>query len=82
MNTRTFFLSLLFIIATVILSAPTSSTATQSGTYWTWCWSDISLPTIYYTRMFDSGINAKVQGNFAVPLGKQFGEYVYGRFDV
>jgi len=82
MNTRTFFLSLLFIIATVILSAPTSSTATQSGTYWTWCWSDISLPTIYYTRMFDSGISAKVQGNFAVPLGKQFGEYVYGRFDV
>jgi len=81
MRTQIFFLSLLFIITTVILSTPTSSTAIQSGTYWTWCWSDVSLPTVYYTRMFDSGINAKVQGNFAVPLGKQFGEYVNGRFD-
>ncbi|HEY6244242.1 MAG TPA: hypothetical protein VIX17_09860 [Pyrinomonadaceae bacterium] len=82
MNTRIFFLSLVFIIATVILFAPTPSTATQSGTYWTWCWSDISLPVVYYSRLFDSGINAKVQGNFAMPLGKQFGEYVNGRFDV
>ena len=82
MNTRIFFLSLLFIIAAVFLFSPTNSTARQSGTYWTWCWSDTSMPTVYYTRMFDSGINAKVQGNFAVPLGKQFGEYVNGRFDV
>ena len=81
MNNRIFLVSLLSIITTVILFAPTPSTAKQSGTYWTWCWSDISLPTVYYTRMFDSGINAKAQGNFAVPLGKQFAEYVNGRFD-
>ena len=82
MNTRKFFVSLVFIISTVIIFAPAHSTATQSGTYWAWCFSDTSSPTVYYSRLFDSGINAKTQGSFAVPLGKQFGEYVNGRFDV
>jgi len=79
MNTRLFLLPLL--IVTVILLVPTSSSATQSDTVWVWCLSDLTPTTIYYTPPFDSGMNAKSTFN-GRSLGRQFGEYVEGRFDV
>jgi len=81
MNSRIFFLSLLLVIATVILIAPTHSKATQSGTIWVWCMSDTSAPTVYFAGPFDSGITAKTPTFNALSLSRQFAEYLKGRFD-
>jgi hypothetical protein len=81
MNTRILFLALVFIIATIILFAPTHSKATQSATIWAWCMSDTSAPTVYFAGPFDSGMSAK-SGTFnGLSLGRQFAEYLKGRFD-
>ena len=82
MNPRIFFLSLLFIITPIILFAPTHSKATQSGTIWAWCMSDTSAPTVYFGGPFDSGMASKNSVMFnALSLGRQFAEYLKGRFD-
>ena len=81
MNGRIFFLSLVFIIATVTLLAPKHSTATQSATIWSWCMSDTSAPTVYFGGPFDSGMTAKAGTFNALSLGRQFAEYIKGRFD-
>lgn len=81
MSIRLFFISLLFVIFTAIVLLPTHSTATQSATYWAWCFSDASFPTVYHSRLFDSGISADANAYFDVPLARQFGEYVKGRYD-
>lgn len=80
MNTRLFSISLLFIITTVILFAPAQSSATQSGTIWVWCFSDGSNPTVYFSRPFDSGMNANAGTFNGLSLGRQFTEYLKGRF--
>ena len=81
MNTRIFFVSLVFIIATITLFAPTHSTATQSATIWAWCMSDTSAPTVYFAGPFDSGMSAKAGTFNGLSLGRQFAEYLKGRFD-
>src|ERR1043165_1537982 len=78
---RIFFISLAFITATVIFFAPTDSKATQSATIWAWCMSDTSAPTVYFGGPFDSGITAKTPTFNALSLGRQFAEYIKGRFD-
>jgi hypothetical protein len=78
---RIFFISLVFITATVIFFAPTHSKATQSATIWAWCMSDTSAPTVYFGGPFDSGITAKTPTFNALSLGRQFAEYIKGRFD-
>src|SRR6476646_10021053 len=81
MNTRKFFLSLVFITATVIIFSPTHSKARQSATVWGWCMSDTSAPTVYFGGPFDSGMTAKTPTFNALSLGRQFAEYIKGRFD-
>src|ERR1044071_795389 len=81
MHTRLFLISLLLIIASIILCAPSHSKATQSGTVWAWCMSD-TTPTVYFGGPFDSGMTTKTGGMFnALSLGRQFAEYLKGRFD-
>ena len=82
MKTRIFFVSLVFITATVIFFAPTHSKATQSATIWAWCMSDTSAPTVYFGGPFDSGITAKTPTFNALSLGRQFAEYLKGRYDI
>jgi hypothetical protein len=81
MNTRLFLISLLIVITVAILFAPTHSGATQSATIWAWCMSDTSAPTVYFAGPFDSGMTAKTPTFNALSLGRQFAEYVRGRFD-
>src|SRR6478672_5716523 len=81
MNTRIFFLSIVFIITTVILFRPSHSKTTQSATIWAWCMSDTSAPTVYFSGPFDSGMTAKAPTFNALSLGRQFTEYLKGRFD-
>jgi hypothetical protein len=76
------FLSLLFIVANVILFAPGQSSATQSETIWSWCSSDASTSGVYFSRPFDSGMDARPKSFNATTLGRQFSEYLKGRFDV
>ena len=82
MKPRVFFISLVFITATVIFFAPTHSEATQSATIWVWCMSDTSAPTVYFGGPFDSGITAKTPTFNALSLGRQFAEYLKGRYDI
>src|SRR5215470_11906262 len=81
MKTRVLFLSLLLIIATFILFLPTHSKATQSATIWAWCMSDTAAPTVYFAGPFDSGMSAKAGTFNGLSLGRQFAEYLKGRFD-
>ena len=81
MNPRPVFIWLLSAIITAVLLVPAHSRATQSATIWAWCMSDTSAPTVYFGGPFDSGMTAK-SGTFnALSLGRQFAEYVKGRFD-
>ena len=82
MNTRLIFLSLAFITVIVISFAPTHSKATQSATIWAWCMSDTSAPTVYFAGPFDSGMTARTGTFNALSLGRQFAEYLKGRFDI
>src|SRR6185436_19544900 len=81
MNTRLFFLSLLLMIATVIVLVPAQSSATQSGTIWSWCFADGANPIVYFSRPFDSGMDGRGRSFNATSLGRQFSEYLKGRFD-
>jgi hypothetical protein len=81
MHTRLFLISLLLIIASIILCAPTHSKATQSATIWVWCMSDDSARTVYFAGPFDSGITAKTPTFNSLSLGRQFAEYIKGRYD-
>jgi len=81
MNYRVFFLAIVFIITTVIVFSPSHSRATQSATIWAWCMSDTSASTVYFAGPFDSGITAKTPTFNALSLGRQFAEYIKGRFD-
>jgi hypothetical protein len=79
MNTRGFLISLLFVLAVVILFIPTHSSATQNGTIWSWCASDPSYPTVYFSRPFDSGMDARPRVFNGLSLGRQFTEYLKGK---
>src|ERR1051325_6379034 len=81
MDTRVFFVSLLVFVLTAIVFLPTHSTATQSETVWVWCESDTSSPTVYFTGPFDSGMSASSTTFDTTSLGRQFAEYLKGRFD-
>ena len=81
MNTRIFFLSLLFVFATIILFAPTHSKATQSATIWIWCMSDSPGATVYFAGPFDSGWSARAPTFNGLSFGRQFAEYLKGRFN-
>src|ERR1044071_4745690 len=80
MHTRLFLISLLLIIASIILCAPSHSKATQSATIWAWCMSD-TTPTLYFGGPFDSGMTTKTPTFNALSLGRQFAEYLKGRYD-
>jgi len=81
MHTRVFLISLLVVILSPIVFLPTHSTATQSATVWVWCESDTSAPTIYFTGPFDSGLSARSTTFNTVSIGRQFAEYLRGRFN-
>src|ERR1041385_1839952 len=81
MHTRIFLISLLVVIFTAIVVLPSHSRATQSGTVWVWCMSDTSAPTVYFTGPFDSGLSARSTTFDTASLGRQFAEYLKGRFN-
>src|SRR5690349_5793128 len=81
MHTRLFFILLLVLIFTAIVFLPNHSTATQSETVWVWCESDTSAPTVYFTGPFDSGLSARSTTFDTTSLGRQFAEYLKGRFN-
>src|ERR1041385_8574169 len=80
MRTRLFFILLLVLVFTAIVVLPNHSTATQSETVWVWCESDTSAPTVYFTGPFDSGLSARSTTFDTTSLGRQFAEYLKGRF--
>src|ERR1044072_7433225 len=81
MYMRLFFISLLFASFTAIILLPTHTTATQSETVWVWCMSDTSAPTVYFSGPFDSGMSARSTTFDTRSLGRQFAEYLKGRFN-
>src|SRR5215467_9169139 len=81
MHTRQFLISLLVVIFSAIVFLPNPSTATQSATVWVWCESDTSAPTVYFTGPFDSGLSARSTTFNTVSIGRQFAEYLKGRFN-
>ena len=81
MRTRVFFVLLLVVIFTAIIFLPNNSTATQTPTIWVWCASDTSYPTVYFTGPFDSGMSARSTTFDTLSLGRQFAEYLKGRFN-
>src|ERR1051326_6133319 len=81
MNSRVFFISLLVLIVGAMILVPKHSTATQADTVWVWCMSDTSAPTVYFTGPFDSGLSARSTTFDTTSLGRQFAEYLKGRFD-
>src|SRR6478672_4415292 len=81
MYPRVFLTLLLVIIFTVIVFLPSHSGATQSETVWVWCFSDTSAPTVYFTGPFDSGLSARSTTFNTLSLGRQFAEYLKGRFN-
>src|SRR6185369_14453955 len=82
MNTRLFLISPLFVIIAAIALIPTHTSATQSATIWAWCMSDTSMPTVYFAGPFDSGMSSKTRSFNALSLGRQFSEYLKGRYDI
>jgi len=82
MNTRLFLISPLFVIIAAIALIPTHTSATQSSTIWAWCMSDTSMPTVYFAGPFDSGMSSKTRSFNALSLGRQFSEYLKGRYDI
>src|ERR1051325_7081656 len=81
MQTRIFLISLVFLSFTAIVVLPAHSAATQSETVWVWCESDTSAPTVYFTGPFDSGLSARSTTFNTLSLGRQFAEYLKGRFN-
>lgn len=81
MHTRVLLISLLIVIFTAIGFFPKHSAATQSATVWVWCMSDTSSPTVYFTGPFDSGMSATSTTFNTLSLGRQFAEYLKGRFN-
>jgi len=81
MPTRLFLISLLVVIFTAIVFLPIHSRATQSETIWVWCMSDTSAPTVYFTGPFDSGLSARSTTFDTLSLGRQFAEYLKGKFN-
>lgn len=73
--------SLLVVVSTAIVFLPIHSTATQSETIWVWCASDNSAPTVYFTGPFDSGLSARSTTFNTLSIGRQFAEYLKGRFN-
>jgi hypothetical protein len=81
MHTRALLISFLVIISAAFGFFPIHSTATQSDTVWVWCTSDTSAPTVYFTGPFDSGMSARSTTFDTTSLGRQFAEYLKGRFN-
>jgi len=82
MNTRLFLIPPVFVIIAATAFIPTHSSATQSATIWAWCMSDTPGPTVYFAGPFDSGMSAKSPTFNGLSLGRQFAEYLKGRYDI
>jgi len=82
MNRQLFLISLVLWIIAAITFMPPHSSATQSATIWAWCMSDTSAPTVYFAGPFDSGMSSKTRTFNALSLGRQFTEYLKGRYDI
>lgn len=55
--------------------------AAQTTTTWSWCMSDTMQSVVYVSQPIDSGMNRRVSFNGS-SLGRQYGEYIHGRFDI
>lgn len=53
----------------------------QSNTVWSWCLSDSLQGPVYVSKPFDSGMK-KLPSFNGTSLGRQFAEYLRGRFDI
>ncbi len=82
MNKQLFLISLVLGIIAAITFMPTHSSATQSATIWAWCMSDTSAPTVYFAGPFDSGMSDQSRTFNGLSLGRQFAEYLRGRYDI
>ena len=82
MNKHLFLISLVLAIVVAITFMPAHSSATQSATIWSWCMSDTSASTVYFAGPFDSGMSAKSRTFNGLSLGRQFSEYLKGRYDL
>jgi hypothetical protein len=67
----------LFLVLFFTLSGFASA---QNNTVWSWCLSDSEQP-VYVSRPFDSGMKKGPSFN-GTSLGRQFAEYLRGRFDI
>src|SRR5262245_3445155 len=81
MNKQLFLISLVLGIIAAITFMPTHSSATQSATIWSWCMSDTSASTVYFAGPFDSGMSDQSRTFNGLSLGRQFAEYLRGRYD-
>lgn len=75
MNIKPSFPLFLFILFSAIGFVPA-----QTNTVWSWCLSDSEQP-VYVSRPFDSGMKRGPSFN-GTSLGRQFAEYLRGRFDI
>ena len=64
----------------VLVFAMSGFTSAQANTIWSWCVSDSEQP-VYVSKPFDSGMKRLPSFN-GTSLGRQFAEYVRGRFDI
>ena len=69
-----------FPLLFVLVISPFGYVSAQSGTFWSWCLSDSEQP-VYVSRPFDSGMKKGPSFN-GTSLGRQFAEYLRGRFDI
>lgn len=81
MNLRSYLFrpTLILAILSVLLFARIAQA--QPATIWSWCMSNPSERTIYFTEVFDSGMNQKATFN-GLSLGRQFAEYAKGRLEI
>ncbi len=69
-----------FPLLLVLLFSTFGYASAQTNTVWSWCLSDSEQP-VYVSRPFDSGMK-KLPSFNGTSLGRQFAEYLRGRFDI
>jgi hypothetical protein len=69
-----------FPLFLVIFCSAVGFASAQTNTVWSWCLSN-SLQPVYVSRPFDSGMKRGPSFN-GTSLGRQFAEYLRGRFDI
>ena len=69
-----------FPLFLVIIFSPFLFVSAQNNTVWSWCISDSEQP-VYVSKPFDSGMKKGPSFN-GTSLGRQFAEYLRGRFDI